>query len=292
MTWFRADDNLADHPKVRRLGKDKLAAMGMWTLVGTWVGRYDNEGFAPNEVVERYDPRHRLAKKLVAVGLWEVAEVAGEPGFIYHDWFDQQPSIAEIEKKKAQNRERQRRFRARRAGLDPMDPGPGDTAPDGDYDDQDVDPEDGESHGVTAGSPPKSSNGSRNALGDALVTAPRPDPSRPVVKEKGHLGGESLERNAREKIKSPPTKPRCERHRALADDDPGPACHGCKTARLAAESSAAAADTAERTRRAALANRGRDCDLCDEHNWVLGDDGRPLTDPARKCTHRPLRSVS
>lgn len=67
MTWFKVDDGIPDHPKVRRLGKDKLPAMGMWALVGAWVGGHDGRGFAPDEVVERFDRRHRLGCSVGAI---------------------------------------------------------------------------------------------------------------------------------------------------------------------------------------------------------------------------------
>jgi hypothetical protein len=53
----------------------------------------------------------RAAAELVAAGLWEPAERNGEPGWIFHDWHDYQPSAEEVEAKREQARERQRRHR-------------------------------------------------------------------------------------------------------------------------------------------------------------------------------------
>ncbi len=339
MTWFKVDDDIADHPKVRRLGKDRLPAMGMWTLLGSWAGRYNTEGFVPDEIVERYDPKHKLARKLVEVGLWEVTEQSGERGYQYHDWFDIQPSVAEIEKKKAKNRERQRRFRLRRAGMSPDDdPGSGSEASD---DELILDGDDEECSRVTpvsgnaprnalreGGPPPEVGNESatldkkdvrtgsknlendpsnqrqstlvdagdttaevhrpapeaevnepRNALHNAHVMAPRPDPTRST--SSGHQGGERPGSNTRATTTPPtPHDPPCEKP-----------CRRCRDARLAVESTTADAAAAEREQRAAAARRARECSLCDEHSWVIGPDGRPV-EPARRCQHRSLRSVS
>jgi hypothetical protein len=43
-----------------------------------------------------------------------------------------------------------------------------------------------------------------------------------------------------------------------------------------------------RRRKAAEAQQSKDCLLCDEANWVLGSDGKPV-DPARKCDHPEVR---
>lgn len=86
MTWFYVDDNLADHRKVRRLGKDKLAAMGLWTLCGTWSARTGSDGFIPHDVVQSSDPREKMAARLIEVGLWKQAELDGERGYRFHDW--------------------------------------------------------------------------------------------------------------------------------------------------------------------------------------------------------------
>lgn len=68
-------------------------------------------------------------------------------------------------------------------------------------------------------------------------------------------------------------------------------CHVCASARLAAQADAEAAAAAERERRAEAARLALDCDACDDHEWLLGDDRTPV-EPARRCQHRPLRSVS
>lgn len=179
MTWFKADDNLQDHPKVLRLGRDMVPAIGVWTLVGTWAARQNTDGFVPVVIIRRYDPRERLAKRLVSVGLFERAEVNGVVGYRFHDWPDHQPTAAEVEKKRALARDRQRRFRERSGQFGSDGPDPSDT--DG-FEQRSLDQAERTtevgSNAVTA----PSRNGARNALLNALVTTTpsRPDP---LVKE-------------------------------------------------------------------------------------------------------------
>ncbi|MEV1295735.1 hypothetical protein [Pseudonocardia sp. NPDC049635] len=115
MTWVKVDDALADHRKVRRLGKDRLPAMGLWVLTASWCGQQLTDGFVPAEVVERFDPRQKMATRLVDVGLW-VRESDPEEGdgFRFHDWADHQPTRDEVERKRDEARVRMNRVRARR----------------------------------------------------------------------------------------------------------------------------------------------------------------------------------
>lgn len=101
MPWFKSDDGFWRHPKVRKLGKDRLPAVGLWELAGTWccdnIATNVADGFVPTEQVDQWDPKHRYAKRLVDVGLWTVAELDGEHGYLFHDWADCNPTRAEIE---------------------------------------------------------------------------------------------------------------------------------------------------------------------------------------------------
>lgn len=113
MTWFRVDDRIADHTKVRTLGADKLPAMGLWVLCGSWVMHNLTDGFVPHEIVTRYDRDTRYAARLVEVGLWVEKNVAGEDGYLFHDWEDLNPTRAELDDKRAQVRRRVQKHRAK-----------------------------------------------------------------------------------------------------------------------------------------------------------------------------------
>lgn len=87
--WFKVDDKLHEHKKVRRMDYD-LAAIGLWTLCGSWSGDTRSDGFIPRTIPRRWVPSQaridKLANKLVVVGMWEPAEVDGEKGWRFHDW--------------------------------------------------------------------------------------------------------------------------------------------------------------------------------------------------------------
>lgn len=119
MTWFKVDDQFSEHKKVRRLGKDKLAAIGLWTLCGNWSAATLSDGFVPGEIVQRYDPEEKLAESLVRVGLWEHAELDDEAGYQFHDWDDHQPSKADVEARRKADADRRARWREAKQGKSP-----------------------------------------------------------------------------------------------------------------------------------------------------------------------------
>lgn len=120
MPWFKVDDKFGDHPKVRRLGKDIVPAVGLWTLCGTWcsnnVTTTTLDGFVPASVVRRYDPRLRLARRLAEVGLWDEIRHESELGFRFHQWNERQPTREEVEEKRAANTAKVADWRKRNAG--------------------------------------------------------------------------------------------------------------------------------------------------------------------------------
>lgn len=93
--WFKVDDQFHDHGKVRRVDYD-VAAIGLWTLAGSWCGSNRTDGFVPASVLRRWSSSWRKhAATLVRAELWEPAEIDGETGWLFHDWEDCNPSKAE-----------------------------------------------------------------------------------------------------------------------------------------------------------------------------------------------------
>ncbi len=111
MPWFKVDDQLHSHPKPRRA---TLAALGLWTLAGSYSMAYKLDGFVPEWYVHGHAQGKRHADALVSVGLWERTIRDGEAGYLFHDWTDYQPTSDEIEAEREAARERQRAFRAKR----------------------------------------------------------------------------------------------------------------------------------------------------------------------------------
>ncbi|MBP2341055.1 hypothetical protein JOF41_007309 [Saccharothrix coeruleofusca] len=118
MTWFRVDDKFAEHAKVRRLAKDRVPAVGLWTLCGVWCADNLSDGFVPEEVVRRHDPRLRLAKRLVEVTLWREVEREGEFGYEFHEWSEHQPTRDEVITKRQKTAAKVRAWRAKKAAQE------------------------------------------------------------------------------------------------------------------------------------------------------------------------------
>lgn len=109
MTWFKVDDDLFDHPKVRAAG---TAAMGLWVRCGSWSGRYLTEGWVPRDVALRYGTL-RQAEKLAAVGLWVEGERDGERGWLFHQFLDRNPTRIKVENDRFAARERKQKSRTK-----------------------------------------------------------------------------------------------------------------------------------------------------------------------------------
>ena len=122
MAWFRVDDKLHDHPKVRKLRGHKMACLGLWTACGSWSADNLSDGFVPAEIVHRFDPDESLADRLVSVGLWVRHEHDGEGGYLFHQWTDHQPTRAEVERRREEARDRMRRRRAGGTAERPPEP--------------------------------------------------------------------------------------------------------------------------------------------------------------------------
>lgn len=110
MTWFRVDDRLPDHRKARKAG---TAAMGLWVLSGAWSSGHLTDGWVPEEVALRYGTK-RQAERLVAAGLWFEATVDGEPGWVFHQWTEHQPTREQVQQRRKNAAERQANWRSKR----------------------------------------------------------------------------------------------------------------------------------------------------------------------------------
>jgi hypothetical protein len=95
VAWFRVDDRLPKNRKARAVRKSHkakrrdVAPFGLWAIAGA----LSDDGFIPFEVLEEWDDdAQELADRLVAAGLWHATKRDGEPGYIFHDWHDQNPA--------------------------------------------------------------------------------------------------------------------------------------------------------------------------------------------------------
>lgn len=113
MTWFRVDDSLHDHSKIRKVAAKAPAALALWLIAGSWSSKKLTEGFIPDDDLPWLIPgAEQLAAELVAARLWR--RVKG--GYQYHDWLSYNPSAEQVETERAKARERMRSLRAGRSG--------------------------------------------------------------------------------------------------------------------------------------------------------------------------------
>lgn len=106
MPWFRVDDKFHSHKKAARAGTEPL---GLWLLCGSWASDQLTDGFVPDYVARRFDPNaDDLADRLVAAGLWTVAEHDGDGGWRFHDWGGMNPTRDQVESKREYERDKKR----------------------------------------------------------------------------------------------------------------------------------------------------------------------------------------
>lgn len=131
MTWFKVDDKLHDHRKLRQLARTEegRASIGVWTLAGSWCADNLTDGFVPASVLVRWGtPGH--AGLLVDTGLWVVDHEDGEDGWRFRDWADYQPVKVQVEQSRRKGAERVAAWRARRTQEpQPAEPPPRQSTP-------------------------------------------------------------------------------------------------------------------------------------------------------------------
>jgi hypothetical protein len=106
MPWFRVDDNLGFHHKVIAAGNP---AMGLWVRAGSVCASQLTDGFVADHVVAALGTVAQ-AKKLVQVGLWDLAQ----GGYTFHEWDERQPRRADVEAERAAAKERMKAARDRK----------------------------------------------------------------------------------------------------------------------------------------------------------------------------------
>lgn len=110
MPWFKVDDGFHGHPKVVELS---LAAVGLWTLAGSWCAKYLTDGLVPAKTVTRLGGSASEAGELVTAELWFRADV----GYQFKDWHHYQPLKVAVEAERAAAQERMRKARAAKKGV-------------------------------------------------------------------------------------------------------------------------------------------------------------------------------
>lgn len=105
MSWVKVDDQMPRHPKLLRLGRNRLVCQGVWLDGMCYASSYLTDGFIPEAALDR--AAVAPAAHLVAAGLWERVE----GGYRIHDYHDYQPTRAQVMESRKKNAERQSRHR-------------------------------------------------------------------------------------------------------------------------------------------------------------------------------------
>lgn len=125
MSWFKVDDGFYSHPKVVKIPRSlRAAAIGTWTLAGTWSADKLRDGYVPAHMIEEVGGSIEGADALVDVKLWR----RRKDGYQFVNWEEYQPTRAQVEETRAKETKRKAEQRARIAvnpGARPEDVPPG-----------------------------------------------------------------------------------------------------------------------------------------------------------------------
>jgi hypothetical protein len=117
--WFRVDDKFHGSPKSLAAGK---SAIGVWSLIGSWCMDQLTDGHVPLGIVLRMGGTKADATRLVKADLWHGIGHGCEdcpqpkPGYdyVFHDWFECNPSAADIRADREQTKARVKAWRERK----------------------------------------------------------------------------------------------------------------------------------------------------------------------------------
>ena len=109
MAWYKVDDRLPTSRKLMRIPRaQRKAAIGVWTLAGAWSMHEMTDGFVPAYAIEEWGGDEDDAQALVRAGMWEEDERDGDHGWQFVNWDEYQPTKADVEERRARDRERKR----------------------------------------------------------------------------------------------------------------------------------------------------------------------------------------
>ena len=109
MAWYKVDDRLPTSRKLMRIPRaQRKAAIGVWTLAGAWSMHEMTDGFVPAYAIEEWGGDDADAQALVRAGMWEEDERDGDHGWQFVNWDEYQPTKADVEERRARDRERKR----------------------------------------------------------------------------------------------------------------------------------------------------------------------------------------
>lgn len=236
MPWFNVDDGFANSRPVLRIPRRyRCAALGLWTLAGSWSAKELTDGLIPDHAIEEFASSPAMAEQLVRAGLWRRVE----GGWQFENWAKYQKTKEQVYAFRAAEAERKRR---QRSGGKPPDGG-GLSHPDSGRTDTAVPP----------GRDPESG-----------LPIPEPTPL-PILSSVETSSGGVTQVDAREPA------PQCPRHHKNGNPNDEP-CRTCRQVKdwEKAQKLAAAADEVEAQRQRKTARE--QCPRCKGTNWIPDTD--------------------
>ena len=114
MPWFKVDDSLHSSKKLLAIPRrNRLAAIGLWTIAGSWSADQLEDGIIPNYMLEEWGGTPTVIESLVKAGLWE----RDQDNLLFRNWAEYQPTKQDVEREREAARERMRNARAKRKGV-------------------------------------------------------------------------------------------------------------------------------------------------------------------------------
>ncbi|MEU6661217.1 mucin-2 [Streptomyces sp. NPDC046821] len=115
MSWFKVDDTAHTHPKLRGAG---TAAIGLWTLGGSYAAQYLTDGMVHAHFVKTTATAPQLAR-LVKAGLWHPAghgcarcPQPDSGDYVIHDYLVYNPSREKVTTERERAAEKKRKQRS------------------------------------------------------------------------------------------------------------------------------------------------------------------------------------
>ncbi len=128
MSWFKVDDKFHGSKEVKLIPREhRAAAIGLWTLAGSWCSDHLNDGWVPDYMLDEFAATVEHAEALVTAKLW----TRRRGGYQFRNWAKWQQTRADVLEKRAAVTERVRKHRERKAGT-PGDDNDGVTRYEGD----------------------------------------------------------------------------------------------------------------------------------------------------------------
>ena len=122
MPWFNVDDGFANSKPVLRIPRRyRCAAVGLWTLAGSWSAKELTDGFIPDEALEEFASTTAMAGMLVKAGLWTKVE----DGWQFEGWSKWQKTKEKVLAYREREAEKKRGQRSspKTAGSESVSPG-------------------------------------------------------------------------------------------------------------------------------------------------------------------------